>query len=408
MQVQATAPRIAAAASLPTGAPLHGPRLTELALRPDASLPQLAPVGGSTVKLLTDEVEVLPDMLAAVRGAKRSIDLTMFSLSDSGAGKEMIDSLVERAANGVQVRVTLDQVGSAVLPMGAGRQMLDRMQDSGIAVAVNDRVKGGKLIPVDHRKLLVVDDELAYTGGMNLSKKFGKWHDVMVRVEGPAAAQLGAHFLDRWVDLAGVPTTATGAATDRRSLPTTTTPAVAQAGEGVALLANFPGRDLHASQHLLDNLAKAEERAWILTPTLSDPAVVKALTEAAARGVDARVAVSGPEGWIGTRALGVIGSTFYRELVGAGVKVYEQPGMSHAKVSLVDDVASVGSLNMTRRAMLWDHELMVASDEQSFVSQIENLFTTDFAKSNLVTQERANSTGAKVGEAIRKGIGLKW
>jgi phosphatidylserine/phosphatidylglycerophosphate/cardiolipin synthase-like enzyme len=82
--------------------------------------------------------------------------------------------------------------------------------------------------------------------------------------------------------------------------------------------------------------------------------------------------------------------------------------MSHAKVSLVDDVASVGSLNMTRRAMLWDHELMVASDEKSFVSQIEHLFETDFAKSNLVTQERANSTGAKVGEAIRKGIGLKW
>ena len=92
----------------------------------------------------------------------------------------------------------------------------------------------------------------------------------------------------------------------------------------------------------------------------------------------------------------------------AGVKVYEQPGMSHAKVSLVDGVASVGSLNMTRRAMLWDHELMLASDEKPFVAQIENLFNTDFGRSTQVTEERANSAGAKVGEFVRKTTRLKW
>ncbi|MCW2921976.1 MAG: cardiolipin synthase [Thermoleophilia bacterium] len=408
MQVQATAPRITSAASLPKGVAIPDAEVTNLAQRPDSSLPMLAPIGGSTIKLLTDEGEVLPDMLAAARGAQKSIDLTMFSLADSGAGKQMIDSLVERSTKGVQVRVTLDQVGSAVFPVGAGKQMVDRMEAAGVQVAVNGRVKGGKLNAVDHRKLLVVDDKLAYTGGMNLSKKFGKWHDVMVRVDGPAAARLGAHFVDRWTDLSGAATKAAPAMTGGRTLASTAPAGIAQAGDGVSLLANFPGRDMHASEHLLDNLAKAEKRAWILTPTLSDPAVVQALKEAAARGVDARVAVSGPEGWIGTRALGVIGSTFYRELVSSGVKVYEQPGMSHAKVSLVDDVASVGSLNMTRRAMMWDHELMLASDEKSFVGQIEQLFTTDFAKSNLVTQERADSRGAQVGEAIRKGIGLKW
>ncbi len=403
MKVQATSPLITTRASLPTGAALSGSELASMATRPDASLPMLAPVGGSKARLLTDEGEVLPDMLAAVRGAKRSIDLTMFSLADSGAGKEMIDALVERAANGVRVRVTLDQVGSAVLPVGAGRRMLDRMRAAGIEVVVNPRIQGAKISPVDHRKLMVVDDEIAYTGGMNLSKKFGTWHDVMVRVEGPAAARMGAHFLDRWVDLGGtVPTS------DRRTLPSTKSSPVAQARDGVSLLANFPGRDLHASKHLLENIAKADTRAWILTPTLSDPAVVAALKEAAQRGVDVRVAVSGPEGWIGTRALRVIGATFYRELVGAGVKVYEQSGMSHAKVSLVDDVASVGSLNMTRRAMLWDHELMLASDEQQFVGQIENLFTTDFGTSTLITQEQADSIGNRIGEAIRKSTGLKW
>ncbi len=382
--------------------------IAHAATREDSSLPQLAPTAGSSAHLLVDEGEVLPAMLDAVRGARRTIDLAMFSLADSGAGKQMIDALAERAADGVDVRVTLDQVGSAVFPgFGDGREMVRRMRDAGIQVAVNARIAGGRPNPVDHRKLLVVDDKVAFTGGMNLSKKFGDWHDVMTRIEGPAAAVFGAHFTDRWVDLGGAVDSARIAAASVHAGGGPTTGAT-QARSGVALLANFPGRDLHASDHLLENLDKATKRAWILTPTLSDPQVVEALTKAAERGVDVRVAVSGPEGWIGTRALGLIGSTFYRELVGGGVKVYEQPGMSHAKVSLVDDVASVGSLNMTRRAMLWDHELMVASDHDPFVDQVEDLFTTDFARSTLVTPERAHSASARFGEAVRKGLGLKW
>ncbi|MCW2926570.1 MAG: cls [Thermoleophilia bacterium] len=393
-------------ATMPMGAALDDAQVAALATKPDSILPMLAPVGGSTVRLLTDEGEVLPEMLASVRGAQKQVDLTMFSLADSGAGKEMVDSLIDRAQKGVGVRVTVDQVGSAVLPkVGAGTAMLDRMREAGVQVEVNDRVSQGGLQAVDHRKLLVVDGTTAYTGGMNLSKKFGKWHDVMVRIDGPAAARFGAHFVDRWVDMGGAvkPGSVIPVGT-----PTRGSHGAAQAEQGVSLLANYPGKDLHASTHLLENIAKASTRAWILTPTLSDPEVVAALKEAAGRGVDTRVAVSGPEGWIGTRALGLIGSTFYRELVGAGVKVYEQPGMSHAKVSLVDDIASVGSLNMTRRAMLWDHELMLASDHKPFVGQIENLFTTDFAKSNAVTPERANAMGARVGELVRRGTGLKW
>jgi cardiolipin synthase len=391
-------------ATMPTGVALPDAEVAALAVKPDSSLPLLAPVGGSTVKLLTDEGEVLPDMLAAVRGAKKQVDLSMFSLSDSGAGKQMVDSLIDRAQNGVGVRVTVDQVGSGVLPVvGGGKDLVQRMRDNGIEVAVNSRIDGRKLQSIDHRKLLVIDGETAFTGGMNLSKKFGKWHDVMVRIDGPAAARFGAHFVDRWTDMAGVPKggVSSVASTFGRG-------AVGDAEQGVSLLANFPGKEMQASEHLLQNLQQATSRAWILTPTLSDPAVVNELKAAAQRGVDVRVAVSGPEGWIGTRALGLIGSTFYRELVDAGVKVYEQPGMSHAKVSLVDDVASVGSLNMTRRAMLWDHELMMASDEQPFVRQIEGLFNTDFARSTEVTSARANALSARAGEMLRKMTGLKW
>lgn len=398
---------------MPTGITPPVQELTRLAGRPDASLPALAPISGNKVKLLVDEGEVLPDMLAAVRGAKQSVEFAMFSLSDTGAGREMADALVERSRAGVDVRVTLDQVGSMALPVGKTATMIERLEQAGVDVAINQRVTARGLNAVDHRKLLVVDGTTAYTGGMNFSGKFGKWHDVMVRVDGPAARQFSAHFLDRWVDMAGQPVQGALALTAPGEAPSMpgvrgSGSAAAQAQAGVALLVNHPGRELHASEHLLENLQRANERAWIMTPTLSDPAVVDALKAAAARGVDTRVAVSGPEGWIGTRALGLIGSTFYRELVGAGVKVFEQPGMSHAKVSLVDDIASAGSLNMTRRAMLWDHELMLASDDRSFVGQVEQLFETDFAKSTQVTAERANAIGARAGEILRKSTGLKW
>lgn len=398
-------------ATMPRGITPSPPELAALAARPDAMLPQLAPVTGNSVRLLTDEAEVLPEMLAAVRGAKQRIDFAMFSLADSGAGRLMNDALVERARAGVDVRVMLDQVGSMALPVGPTARMVERLEQAGATVEVNRRLTRDGLQPVDHRKLLVVDGTTAYTGGMNFSRKFGAWHDVMVRVDGPAAAQFGAHFVDRWVDVGGDAVAGAQAVTAPPASPGgggRPGSSAEQARAGVALLVNHPGRELQASDHLLRNLQDAKERAWIMTPTLSDPAVVAALRQAAARGVDTRVAVSGPEGWIGTRALGLVGATFYRELVGSGVKVYEQPGMSHAKVSLVDDVASAGSLNMTRRAMLWDHELMLASDDRAFVDQVERLFETDFAKSSLVSPERANSRGARAAELLRTTTGLRW
>jgi len=397
---------------MPTGAFVSPETTATLAAREGAMLPALAPTSGTRMQLLVDQGEVLPPLLDSVRGARSSIDFSMFSLADSGAGKEMVDALVDRARDGVRVRVTMDQVGSMLFPVGSAARMVDRLRESGAEVAVNKRLTSEGVEPVDHRKLLVVDGATAYTGGMNLSSKFGKWHDVMVRLDGPAAAQLGAQFLDRWTDLTVDVARGTQPAASANEALWRTNPgslvAVRQARDAVGLLVNDPRGELQASEHLMENLKRAKDRAWIMTPTLSDPGVVDALTRAAKRGVDVRVAVSGPEGWIGTRALGLIGSTFYGDLVGAGVKVYEQPGMSHAKVSLVDEIASAGSLNMTRRAMLWDHELMVASNARSFVHEVEHLFQHDMSVSTLVTAEHANRPVARIGAAVRRATGLKW
>lgn len=397
-------PPVTAASSvtLPMGQVPDAPALLHAAGGGSGSVGRMGAAPGNTIHLLTDEGEVLPALIDSIRGAKQQIDMAMFSWQPSGAGQKIADELIAKARQGVKVHVTVDQVGSMDLPLTGGRRFFENLRAQGVDVRSNTRVSRDGVAPVDHRKLLIVDGTTAFTGGMNLSSKFGKWHDVMVRMEGPVAAQLGAEFLGRWVDLGG------SISDHQAEMIQRGTAALSQGRAGVAVLTNKPGVDLHASDALLENIAKAEKRVWIETPTLSNPEVVDALVAAAKRGVDARVTVSGPEGWIGTRALGVIGSAFYPELVNGGVKVYEQPGMSHAKVSLVDDVASVGSLNMTRRAMLWDHEMNVASDEAGFRRQIEGLFTTDFGRSHLVGPEDASRAAVKVAAAVKNLTGLKW
>ncbi len=393
-----------AGAVLPAGAAIPIEHALQGAIAAGSSgVTMAAPSPGNSVKLLVDEPEVLPELLHAIGNAKRQIDLTMFSLDPSGAGRTVANLLMDKARAGVEVNVQVDQVGSMVIPLADGRPFMDELRDAGVRVQVNDRYRCGEGIrPVDHRKVLAIDGTTFFTGGMNLSAKFGKWHDVMVRVDGPATARMGVELLGRWTDEGGT-VSPTQAATIRSG-----SEAPAQGRAAVSILTNKPGGEMNATDFLMSAIAASRDRVWLLTPTLSNPDVVTALGEAAQRGVDVRVGVSGPEGWIGTRALGVIGSAFYRDLVDAGVKVYEQPGMSHAKVSLVDGVATVGSMNLTRRAMLWDHEAGIASDDPAFRRQVEHLFMQDFSKGHQVTAEDADAPLAKVARTLHRTVGLSW
>lgn len=390
--------------ALPTGVPVPvADALAAAEHQGSAGVTLAPPIAGNRVQLLIDEPQVLPGILSAISGAQRQVDLTMFSFDPSGAGRQVANVLMDKARSGVEVNVQVDQVGSMVLPFASGTPFMEELSHAGVRVRVNPRVTlEDGVRPVDHRKVLIVDGETLFTGGMNLSAKFGKWHDVMVRVDGPAAARMGVELLGRWVDEGG------GVSDTQRSTILRGAEAPAQGTAAVSILTNKPRGELHASSHLLDSIAKAQQRVWMLTPTLSNPDVVDAIVAAAQRGVDVRVGVSGPEGWIGTRALGVIGSAFYEDLVRGGVKLFEQPGMSHAKVSLIDDIATVGSMNLTRRAMLWDHETGVASDDPAFRGQLEQMLVQDFAKARLVSMEDAESCMARSARAVRRATGLQW
>ncbi len=400
----ATPPALSGSVALPQGVSVpFADAISAVEQHGSAGVTIAPPIAGNRLQLLIDEHQALPEMLSAISGAKQQVDLAMFSFDPSGAGRQVADLLIDKARSGVEVNVQVDQVGSMVLPLASGTSFMDELASAGIRVRVNPRLTlSDGVRPVDHRKVLIVDGETCFTGGMNLSAKFGTWHDVMARIDGPAAARMGVELLGRWVDEGGTISDA------QRYTLLRGAEAREQGAASVSILTNKPGGEHHASDFLLSSIAAARQRVWMLTPTLSNSAVVDAIIGAAQRGVDVRVGISGREGWIGTRALGVIGSAFYEDLVRGGVKLYEQPGMSHAKVSLVDDVALVGSMNLTRRAMLWDHETGIASDDPAFRGQLQQMLERDLSQGRRIGMDDAARILARGARAVRRATGLQW
>src|SRR6185369_1891129 len=192
---------------------------------------------------------------------------------------------------------------------------------------------GQALTRSDHRKMIEVDNEVAYVGGMNFSKGFDQWHDLMVRAEGPVAAQGRAEFLGRWNDLGG------------KTRPPTAP--LRSAGNGEArLVANSPGGDLDNTKQYIDGINAAKQRAWVITPQIGSAKLVQPLIAAAGRGVDVRLLLPSHQAkGLAPYVTGLTSQMFYRDLVKAGVKVYEIPEMTHSKGWIVDQSATVGSFN---------------------------------------------------------------
>lgn len=370
---------------LPSAAALAPAALADRAAYGSAEMPPPAPTAGNRVRLLVDERAVVPRLVAAIRSARHQIDVHMFIWEPSGAGRIIAEELKRAARRGVRISVQIDQVGSLQVPGTRHTQLFADLERAGIRVQLNRRIRfPGGMNAVDHSKSMVIDGRLAFAGGMNLSGKFSAWHDVMVEMEGPAAARLAALQVSRWVDEGGSISPA-----QRRSIERGVRPA-ADAYSAVAVLANVPDGRLDATDHFFAVVAGARRRVWVQTPFLTEPRVVEALVAAARRGIDVRVAVSGDDSALIAKPLQKLSTLHFNDLVDAGVKVYEQPGMSHAKVWLVDDVATVGSMNLSRRATRYDHELSVVVRGGALPSQLEAMFRRDFRRSDPVTAAEAH------------------
>jgi cardiolipin synthase len=338
------------------------------------------PVSGNAVAVYHDGASAYESMLEAIAGARHHIHMEFFIVRADDSGCRFMKALADRASAGVEVRFLYDALGSwslnprvlNILRKAGGRALpfLKLQNPLRRRIQVNLR---------NHRKLLVVDGRVGFTGGLNLGDEylgkspfFGPWRDDFIRVEGPAVADLQHVFVEDW-DFS-VDEDLSGAAYY---------PAVSPAGSAVVQVASSgPDQDIKTIRELyFAAIMRARRRVWLATPYfVPDAGVFDALCLAARMGRDVRVLTPfRPDKWLPHLA----GRYSWPELLRAGVKVYQYTnGFLHLKLLMIDDVwSSVGSPNLDNRSLYLNFEATCLIESAEVQAELERGFLNDLAVS---------------------------
>ncbi len=340
--------------------------LSNLALRA-AGLPVLR---GSTLTLHGGAEAILRAIIGDIKRAHESIDMAFYIWNAGGTADDVATALVQAAARGVQCRVLLDALGSKAF-MKTGWPA--RLRAAGIrlepALAVGPLGLVFKRADLRlHRKIVVVDERIAYTGSMNLvDPRFfkqdagvGEWVDAMARIEGPAVAALRAVFLFDWSLQTGEPfvVSSPSAFIARRAVNGPARVQVVQSGPGVDISANL--------RILVDAVATACERIVLTTPYfVPDPALALALQNAAMRGVAVTIILPAVND---SKLVTYASRDFFDELLAAGATILQfEGGLLHTKSVTIDDRFSLfGTVNLDMRSLHLNFELMLAVYDPGF------------------------------------------
>jgi cardiolipin synthase len=367
-------------------APAEGPPSEYAYLcRPDAAV-----LPGNSAELLGDSGEVLPAMLRAIAEARRSVDVEMYTFASDSVGRRFARALADRAQEGIRVRVLVDSAGCRQTP----RSFFGWMRERGVRVqGVNPLrhffLRGALFRWRDHRKLVMLDDETAFVGGLNLSREYAPqreggcgWRDAAVRVRGPVVNALAASFEKLWRDGAR----AAPAAAPAVSPPAGDVPSMVLESRPVG-----PGPFAAVFRHAVN---QARRRIWIANPYFLPPrSFRKALRRAARRGVDVRLLLPRrSDSPIVLRA----SQRSYAYYLRSGIRLFEWPGaMMHSKAAVVDGLwSTIGSYNIDPLSLLVNRELNLVLLGQATGRSFEEMFERDFACAAEIDAEAWKSRGA--------------
>ena len=340
---------------------------------------------GNRVTALRNGDEIFPAMLAAIGGAKRTITFETFIYWSGAIGKAFADALSERARAGVKVHVLLDWVGTGKMDAA----MLADMERAGVEVVKYHPLRWynlGRLNNRTHRKLLIVDGTVGFTGGVGIADNWlgdaedpDHWRDTHFRLEGPAVAQMQAAFMDNWIETRG-----------EILHEEAYFPPLAAAGEHAAQLFKSSASEACESVRLmyLLSITSAETSVRIASAYfVPDDLSVATLVAAQRRGVRVEIIVPGrhTDASVVRRA----SRSRWGELLEAGVAIYEyQPTMYHNKVMVVDELwTSVGSTNFDNRSFRLNDEANLNVFDPELAAGQVRLFEADKARSKQMTLE---------------------
>lgn len=340
-------------------------------------------VQGNRVQTLLNGDEIFPPMLAAIRTAHTSINFETYIYWAGAIGQAFAEALSERARAGVKVHVLLDWVGSAKMDTA----LITLMQDAGVQVCKfhpPSWTKLGRMNNRTHRKLLIVDGRIGFTGGVGIAPEWTghaqdpeHWRDTHFRVEGPVVAQMQSVFIDNWVKVTGgvllgadyfpiLEPVGTSLAQMFSSSPS-------GGSESMQLMYLMA---VTAASHSIDLSA-----AYFVPDTLTRDALLAAMK----RGVKLRIVVPGKS--IDAKSVRRASRATWGPLLEAGAIIAEyQPTMYHCKVLIVDGLlVSVGSTNFDNRSFRLNDEATLNVVDRDFAAQQTAIFEADLARSKRIT-----------------------
>lgn len=350
----------------------------------------LAPTTATDVRLLIDGAAKFDVLLADVREARVHIHLEYYIYDCDRSGTALRDALVERARAGVKVRLLLDAVGSAK----ATRAFFAPLLDAGGELAWFHPMRLWRLWRRPwlnlrtHRKIVVIDGVIAYTGGMNITDdqderlRSDAYRDLHLRLTGDAVRTLQLVFVEDWAY-----------ATDSRDFISEIARALPPAAPGpipVQVLVSGPDSSWEAIHRLhVSSIHAARQRVWLMTPYfVPGEAAMMALTSAALGGLDVRLLVPKMSD---SRLVTLAARSYYDDLLAAGVRVYEYgPRLLHSKALLVDDdLAIIGSANFDHRSFRLNFEVSLSFRHAGLAAELAQLVEREFAHAPRVRDDRA-------------------
>jgi cardiolipin synthase len=341
---------------------------------------------GNDADLLINGDQIFPTYLDAIRDAEETVNLLTYAYWRGDIAIEVADTLCAKASDGVECNVVVDAVGAAKMD----RKLVGKMRDAGVSVCFFRPPKPyavKRLQHRTHRKLLIVDGTVGFTGGVGIAEEWtgdaedpDHWRDTHVRVGGPVVRGLQGAFAENWLECTG------DVLAGDRYLPK-----IEELADGGAMQVTRSSAtigDTNAEALVYLALAAAK-RSIELTSAyfVPRPAFTDALVEAAERGVKLRILVPGSH--IDKEFVRTAGRAAYDELLAAGVEIHEYcPTMLHAKTMTVDGIwSSVGSVNFDNRSFQLHDEVTLCVQDERFAGLLHDVFEQDLERSERIDPE---------------------
>ncbi len=340
------------------------------------------------IHLLMSGREKFVDMFEVIRQAKSSIHMEYFNFRNDSIANLLYDLLREKRKQGVEVRALFDGFGNDSNNQPLKKEHLENLHADSIDIHEFDPIRFpwvNHIWPRDHRKIVVIDGEIGYTGGMNVAdyyivgtEQVGEWRDMHCRIEGPAVNELQAIFARMW---------------KRVTKETLTDPKYYQGKPAGDKMIGIANREPHTSNeimrrlyvHALDN---AKDSVKIVNPYFAPTSsVMKALKRCAKRGVKMDILISSR---YDIPLMPDVVLYNMRKLAKRGAHIWRyRPGFHHSKIMMVDGrFCTVGSTNLDARSLRYDYEINALVIDPETTKQLDEKFIQDLQKCDYMTEER--------------------